>query len=95
MASIVWNNERYVQRTHAFRCLSCQKIVESTHTHDFKTCECGKVSVDGGITSGNSVLGDPHNMRDCSIWTTEAPMAKTLPQQVIDERHSRICNLNS
>lgn len=33
---------------NAIRCLSCNEIIASGHRHDFKTCKCGKVSVDGG-----------------------------------------------
>jgi hypothetical protein len=34
---------------NAVRCKRCGTIVESTHRHDFKTCPCGAVSVDGGL----------------------------------------------
>ena len=30
------------------KCDHCKDIIESTDTHDFKTCSCGMVSVDGG-----------------------------------------------
>lgn len=30
------------------RCRHCGDIIESHTTHDFKTCSCGSVSVDGG-----------------------------------------------
>lgn len=30
------------------RCLACLDEVESTHRHDFKSCKCGNVFVDGG-----------------------------------------------
>ena len=33
---------------NAIRCNSCGDIIESTFRHDFKTCSCGRVSVDGG-----------------------------------------------
>ncbi len=33
---------------NAVRCLSCNDIIESSTRYDFKTCRCGKVSVDGG-----------------------------------------------
>ena len=29
-------------------CLSCDDEIESTHRHDYVTCSCGRVSVDGG-----------------------------------------------
>ncbi len=30
------------------RCKHCGDIIESTSTHDFKFCSCGRVAVDGG-----------------------------------------------
>jgi hypothetical protein len=30
------------------QCAKCGDIIESTHVHDFVTCTCGAVSVDGG-----------------------------------------------
>lgn len=31
------------------RCLKCGEEIVSTHRHDFRTCKCGNVSVDGGL----------------------------------------------
>ena len=33
---------------NAIRCNHCGDIIESTPVHDFRTCSCGCVSVDGG-----------------------------------------------
>ena len=33
---------------NAARCKNCGDIIESTYTHDFVTCSCGNLSVDGG-----------------------------------------------
>jgi hypothetical protein len=30
------------------QCMECKSIVESEHRHDFRTCSCGAMSVDGG-----------------------------------------------
>ncbi len=30
------------------RCLKCDTVIVSKHRHDFTTCPCGAVSVDGG-----------------------------------------------
>lgn len=30
------------------KCNSCGEIIESTPRHDYKTCKCGRVSVNGG-----------------------------------------------
>lgn len=33
---------------NVIRCNHCGDVLESAYTHDFKTCKCGTVSVDGG-----------------------------------------------
>lgn len=33
---------------NAARCKICGDVIESKTTHDFVTCSCGNVSVDGG-----------------------------------------------
>lgn len=33
---------------NAVKCKHCGDIIESTYRHDFVTCSCGRVSVDGG-----------------------------------------------
>lgn len=35
-------------RKNSIRCKLCDTICTSRHVHDFVTCECGKVSADGG-----------------------------------------------
>jgi len=30
------------------RCKKCDDIIESKYRHDFKSCKCGKISIDGG-----------------------------------------------
>ena len=30
------------------RCKKCNEVIESIHRHDYRTCQCGAVSVDGG-----------------------------------------------
>lgn len=30
------------------KCLICGDVIESKYTHDFQTCSCGNLSVDGG-----------------------------------------------
>ena len=33
---------------NAIQCKHCGEIIESRSVHDFKTCKCGNVFVDGG-----------------------------------------------
>lgn len=35
--------------SNAAQCGVCHEIIESRHRHDFVTCRCGNVSVDGGL----------------------------------------------
>lgn len=35
-------------RINAAKCLKCQDVICSDNRHDFKTCKCGNLSVDGG-----------------------------------------------
>ena len=37
-----------VIRRNAVKCLKCNDIIESNTVHDFRTCSCGAISVDGG-----------------------------------------------
>lgn len=30
------------------KCKKCRDVIESKSVHDFKTCKCGAVAVDGG-----------------------------------------------
>lgn len=34
---------------NAAKCLLCKQTIESKHRHDFVTCKCGNLSVDGGL----------------------------------------------
>lgn len=43
---------------NAARCLGCETVVESRHRHDFETCMCGALSVDGGLDYNKRVF-DP------------------------------------
>lgn len=31
------------------KCKKCETIIESFHSHDYVTCKCGEISVDGGL----------------------------------------------
>ena len=36
-------------KTNKIKCLNCLEIIESKSVHDYVSCKCGKVSVDGGL----------------------------------------------
>lgn len=61
--------QRKIKR-NAVKCLKCKSIIQSTHVHDFVTCYCGEVSVDGG----NEYLkrsGNPNFMEEMSEYHGE------------------------
>jgi len=31
------------------KCKKCESILESFHKHDYVTCKCGEISIDGGL----------------------------------------------
>lgn len=68
MPSILYAGVRYHQVRHAVECKKCRDTIESTSIHDFKTCSCGAVSVDGGISEGNRILGNPSDIEDRSVY---------------------------
>jgi hypothetical protein len=35
-------------RVNAAECRKCGDYIRSTHRHDYVTCKCGAISVDGG-----------------------------------------------
>ncbi len=52
---------------NAAKCVKCNGIIESTHRHDFRYCECGALAVDGGLEYERRV-GDIYNCIDLSEY---------------------------
>lgn len=48
---------------NAAQCVKCDEVVVSTHRHDFRTCKCGAIAVDGGNDYARR-CGDIHNAKD-------------------------------
>ena len=42
------NNQRKTIVRNRIRCNLCGDIIESNYRHDFRSCRCGAVCVDGG-----------------------------------------------
>lgn len=34
---------------NAAQCRLCGEVIESTHRHDFKSCSCSEIFIDGGL----------------------------------------------
>ena len=54
---------------NAIQCLSCDEVIVSTHRHDFKTCKCGNVSVDGGLEYKRRAFKGVHSYLERCAWT--------------------------
>ena len=48
---------RMLTRNAAF-CRKCEQIIVSQHRHDFVTCKCGDIAVDGGLDYERRVFRD-------------------------------------
>lgn len=54
------------------RCKRCGDVIESKFTHDFQTCSCGAVSVDGGRAyASRSFTGGLDTFEDLSEWSDD------------------------
>ena len=52
------------------RCKKCNDIIESKAVHDFKTCKCKAVSVDGGKCYLRR-CGNPEDIEELSEYIDE------------------------
>ena len=75
-------------KRNAIKCNHCGEIIESTYRHDFKTCSCGRVSVDGGhdylrrcfvergdymdLSETEEIAGDPEGLSELQRNTINA-----------------------
>ena len=48
MAAETKHYTRTVIERNSVKCLDCHEEIESRNRHDFVTCNCGAISVDGG-----------------------------------------------
>lgn len=53
---------------NAARCTRCGDIIESKSVHDYVTCSCGSISVDGGTCYlKRSFMYSPEDIEELSI----------------------------
>jgi len=53
---------------NSIKCNHCNDEIESKHRHNFATCKCGKVSVDGGKDYGRILYTEESDYTDTSIY---------------------------
>jgi DNA-directed RNA polymerase subunit N (RpoN/RPB10) len=71
---------------NAVNCLSCGDLIVSKHRHDFVTCTCGAVSVDGGQEYLRRV-GDFGNAVDLS-WSLPDKLYRTCADAVEEAKET-------
>lgn len=54
------------------KCLKCGDKIISKHRHDYVTCSCGNVSVDGGLDYCRRSFKEMDTWIDTSIWEDDA-----------------------
>lgn len=85
MPSITYGGLKYDMFRHAIYCKKCKETIESKSIHDFKFCSCGAVGIDGGISSGNRILGDLSDMESRCMYRAIVDGKKVwLPQNIIE-----------
>jgi len=67
---IIYGGVKYFKVRHAIYCKKCEQTIESNYQHDFKTCLCKSISIDGGIEDGR-ILGNLNEMEDRSMYCAE------------------------
>lgn len=61
------NVNGFVVMKNSAKCLNCNDVVVSETVHDFTTCSCGNVSVDGGLKYIRRAVKDSTKYEDLSI----------------------------
>lgn len=79
--------------SNKIQCLSCGDIIESRHRHDFKSCSCGAVAIDGGydyqhITGNNwknlvVTSNDPYKVQRAAFtWKSYGKSGNEYPRYI-------------
>jgi hypothetical protein len=57
--------------SNAAKCLSCGEVVRSRNRHDFRSCSCGTLAVDGGSWYAKRI-GDRTKWEDMTVYFDDA-----------------------
>lgn len=75
-----------VVKLNAVRCLLCGDVIASWFTHDYVTCKCESVSVDGGSDYKKRSWKAGMDIKDCILeldWTSGEDVKKLLTKKKI------------
>lgn len=93
MPSIIYGGIRYEQVRHAIYCKKCKETIESKTHCDFKMCSCGSCGLDGGISSGNRILGDLDYIETRSMYRAIINKKRFyLPQDILEGHFNKLHN---
>jgi hypothetical protein len=53
---------------NAAKCQHCGDVVESKHRHDYRSCKCGRIAVDGGQDYLRRVFENKGDLIELSEW---------------------------
>lgn len=68
------------------KCLKCGDKIVSKHRHDYVTCSCGNVSVDGGLDYCRRSFKEMDTWIDTSIWEEDLPKSSyTVTMEEVNE----------
>lgn len=67
-------NAKIYRATNKAKCLVCNTIIESKHRHDFVTCPCGNLHVDGGYD---------YLKRGCKNWDTMEELSNCVDMDIL------------
>jgi hypothetical protein len=62
------------------QCNHCGDIIESKSVHNFVTCSCGRVSVDGGLDYAKRCFKEQGDYTDLSEWEEVEVVSKNLEE---------------
>lgn len=63
---------------NAAKCLLCGDIIESKSVHDFATCNCGNISVDGGLDYAKRCFKEYNTWEELCEWEE---IEDTVPEE--------------
>jgi hypothetical protein len=91
MPAIKHDGREYVLKTIKLKCLKCNTFCETSKPYpNIAQCECGHARVDGGISIGANMYGNPWAMEDYSIYRTEDNPKVQLPQVLVTRDHDKV-----
>lgn len=91
MPAIEYEGRTYVLKHIKLMCRKCNTLCETSNPYpDTAMCKCGHVRVDGGISAGATVNGNPWMYEDYSVYRAENRPKTELSQYVITEKHQRL-----